>query len=427
MYPISRLNTVLKQAWQRKYYQQHWLMSLNEALALLTSQQYHTIPIIRKNDISKNWDTLIEYGDFTDAVSSSGTTGRPVDLPVHRLQEQIWVDCVSRVFGELGAVPGDRLLQLLSNNDMFTLGPLVWQAAKKTGVGTFRCSPQRTKRILEVIKYHQPKFVAGNPNIMLNIAEELGDDFPPPESLPDYAYFGAGVAFDGNNEATPVAKKVMQLWGLKDALNEYGCSELGSVGHECRQHNGFHINDDAVFVELIDPATGLPVKDGEPGEIVVTSLTVPRGFIAIRYGTGDISAWIDYEPCECGRRTPRIGGIIGRVDHQLKVLGQTVFPDLIFNVVDTMDNINASLIVKYSDNNDAEQIELWVSPTEDPEKTIESIQKSLEQRLAVYPKIRQIEAATIKKLQKDKMAESNGVKLPRLIEISNIDIYIGLD
>jgi len=54
MYPISRLNTVLKQAWQRKYYQQHWLMSLNEALALLASQQYHTIPIIRKNDISKN-------------------------------------------------------------------------------------------------------------------------------------------------------------------------------------------------------------------------------------------------------------------------------------------------------------------------------------------------------------------------------------
>ncbi|HHI94420.1 MAG TPA: phenylacetate--CoA ligase family protein [Gammaproteobacteria bacterium] len=427
MYPTSRLNTVLTQAWEREYYQQHWLMNLNEALSLLNSQQYHAIPIIRKRDISNNWDTLIEYGDFTDAVSSSGTTGRPVDLPVHRLQEQIWVDCVSRVFNELGAVPGDRLLQLLSNNDMFTLGPLVWQAAKKTGVGTFRCSPQRTKRILEVIQYHQPKFVAGNPNIMLNIAEELGDDFPAPEQLPDYAYFGAGVAFDGNNEPTPVAKKVMQLWGLKDALNEYGCSELGSVGHECRCHNGFHINDDAVFVELIDPSSGLPVKEGEPGEIVVTSLTLPRGFIAIRYGTGDISAWMDYEPCECGRRTPRIGGIIGRVDHQLKVLGQTVFPDLIFNVVDTMDNIEVSLIVKYADDNDAEQVELWVAPTENPEKTIESIQKSLEQRLAVSPKIRHIDAATIKKLQKEKMAEGNGVKLPRLIGINNINAYIGLD
>jgi len=218
----------------------------------------------------------------------------------------------------------------------------------------------------------------------------------------------------------------MQLWGLKDALNEYGCSELGSVGHECRCHNGFHVNDDAVFVELIDPSTGLPVKKGEPGEVVVTSLTLPRGFIAVRYGTGDISAWIDYEPCECGRRTPRIGGIIGRVDHQLKVLGQTVFPDLILNIVDTMDNIDASLIVTYSDDNDAEQVELWVSPTEHPEKAIKSIQKSLEQRLAVYPKIRQIEVAIIKDLQKKKMAESNGVKLPRLIKVNNIDTYIGL-
>ncbi|NOX91904.1 MAG: phenylacetate--CoA ligase [Gammaproteobacteria bacterium] len=426
MYPTSRLNTVLEQAWKRKYYQQHWVMNLNEALSLLDARQYHALPVIRKRDISDNWDTLIEYGDFTDAVSSSGTTGRPVDLPVHRLQEQIWVDCVSRVFSELGAVPGDKLLQLLSNNDMFTLGPLVWQAAKKTGIGTFRCSPQRTKRILEVIKYHQPKFVAGNPNIMLNIANELGDDFPAPELLPDYAYFGAGVSFDGHNEPTPVTKKVMRLWGLKDALNEYGCSEVGSIGHECRYHNGFHINDDAVFVELIDPATGLPSKTGEPGEIVVTSLTVPRGFIAVRYGTGDISAWMDYEPCECGRRTPRIGAIIGRIDHQLKVLGQTVFPDLIFNIVDTMDTVETSLIVKYSDDNGAEQIELWVSPTGDPEKTIESIRKSLEQRLAVYPKIRQIAAATIKKLQQEKMAESNGVKLPRLIEITNVDFWIGL-
>lgn len=418
MLPVARIARVVEQASLRPFYPRHWGVERGQIMQWLRDGEYHRVPVIRKQDLSNHWDELMEYGDFTDVVSSSGTTGRPVELPVHRLQEMVWVDCVARVLTELGAKPGDRMLHLLSNNDMFTLGPLVLQAAKKVGLGPFRCSPQRTRRILDVVHYHQPAFVVGNPVVMLELAQTMGADFPAPECLPDYAYFGACGAFDADNRPTPVAQKVMELWGLKDALNEYGCSELGSVGHECLQHRGFHINDDAVHVELIDPETGLPAAPGQPGEVVVTSLTLPRGFIAVRYGTGDIASWLDDSPCDCGRRSPRLGAIIGRVDHQLKIQGQTVYPDLIFDVLGRVDGITNELVVRCPDDQGGQRVEVWLSAESGGGADIvRRVGEMLLQRLAVAPSLRLVPSDLVQKLKQDKMASGNGVKVPRFIDL----------
>jgi phenylacetate-CoA ligase len=416
-YPAIKILNTVNEAWSRSFYRDHWGCSINDALFLIKTGRFNELPVIRKTDISKNWSELIEYGDFTDVVSSSGTTGRPVDLPVHRLQEAVWIESVSKVLIELGAKPGDKLLQMLSNNDMFTLGPLVWQAAKKLGVGPFRCSPQRIKRIVDVIHYHRPKFVVGNPVVMMNLSETMGNEFPDTSDLPDYAYFGACSSFDSSNKLTPVAQKVKELWGLKDVLNEYGCSEIGSIGHECLSHSGFHINDEVVYVELIDPNTGLPAEAGSTGEVVVTTLSVPRGFIAVRYATGDVASWIDYEPCSCGRRTPRLGAIIGRVDHQLKILGQTVFPDLIFDAINSVKGLEDALIVRFSDKK-SEQVELLVAGNaHDSEALKLEIKCEIEKSIAVSPFIRNVPADLIQKLKDDKMSMGNGVKVPRLIDL----------
>ncbi len=422
--PNKRLKAVLQTASQRPYYTQHWGMSLSDVMALIDQDQFDQLPILRKKDISQHWDDLIEYGDFVDVVSSSGTTGRPVELPVHRQQEQLWVDCVSRGLTELGARPGTKLLQLLSNNDMFSLGPLIWLAAKKIGVGPFRCTAQRVRRVADVINYHQPEFVVGNPMVMLNIAEELGSNFPTPDKLPSYGYFAACSTFNQDNKLTPTAQKAKDVWGLSDVLAEYGCSELGSIGNECLAHRGFHIHEDVVFVELIDPQTGQPSAPGESGEVVVTALSQPRGFAAVRYGTGDIAAWISRSPCECGRLSPRLGTIIGRVDQQLKVLGQTVYPDLIFNIVDQLNDIADSVLVKYRDNLSADQIELWLSVHGNFEHTERKCKALLYQHLAVAPLVRNVSSEIIHRVKENRMACTNGVKVPRYVDLKDVSVYL---
>ena len=47
-----------------------------------------------------------------------------------------------------------------------------------------------------------------------------------------------------------------------------------------------------LYIEIIDPETGLPQPEGKWGEIVVTSI-FPAKYPLVRYRTGDISRYID--------------------------------------------------------------------------------------------------------------------------------------
>ena len=66
--------------------------------------------------------------------------------------------------------------------------------------------------------------------------------------------------------------------------------------------SGLHISEDHFLVEVIDPETLEPVKPGDQGELVFTSLT-KEALPVIRYRTRDISRLMP-EPCACGRTTP---------------------------------------------------------------------------------------------------------------------------
>ena len=109
--------------------------------------------MIRKADLREHWDGIMVFDEARDLVSSSGTTGRPVDIPVKQEEDQSRVMRVGRLLKELGVGPGSRVLQLLSLNDLFTLGPLAWQATKSLGACGIRCSAQRLGRMRQVLRY----------------------------------------------------------------------------------------------------------------------------------------------------------------------------------------------------------------------------------------------------------------------------------
>jgi phenylacetate-CoA ligase len=81
------------------------------------------------------------------------------------------------------------------------------------------------------------------------------------------------------------------------------------LGYECGELTGKHVAEDAI-VEIVDPATGRSVPAGQPGEVVAT--VNRRTYPLLRFGTGDLSA-LDDTPCPCGRTSPRLGRIMGRV------------------------------------------------------------------------------------------------------------------
>jgi len=103
----------------------------------------------------------------------------------------------------------------------------------------------------------------------------------------------------------------------------YGTADVGSLGYECQEGNGMHVPDE-ILLELIDPATGEPVPAGGIGEVVVTLPN--RAYPLVRFATGDLSV-LSEEPCPCGRTSPRLLRLVGRVDQVTKVKGMFVHPE----------------------------------------------------------------------------------------------------
>ncbi len=103
-----------------------------------------------------------------------------------------------------------------------------------------------------------------------------------------------------------------------DVLRTYGFTEAKLAWTECPFHEdagsaGYHVHPDLALIEIVDPKTGEPRGEGEPGEIVFTPLNA-RGSVVLRYRTGDcIDGGLVHEPCPfCGREVPRLVGDISR-------------------------------------------------------------------------------------------------------------------
>lgn len=100
----------------------------------------------------------------------------------------------------------------------------------------------------------------------------------------------------------------------------YGTGELGAIGIECAEHDGFHINEESYLVEVID-GQGVPVPAGAPGRIVV-SFFYNEIMPLLRYDTGDEGV-LFAAPCRCGLRTKRIR-IAGRNNQMTMLQGRPI-------------------------------------------------------------------------------------------------------
>jgi phenylacetate-CoA ligase len=104
----------------------------------------------------------------------------------------------------------------------------------------------------------------------------------------------------------------------------YGSTEIGFVGVECSAHDGLHVFPEQILVEVLDPESYLPTRDGEMGEIVLTTLW-KEVLPLVRYRTGDLAATIESR-CSCGQQAPRISRIKGRVRDTIFIGSTKIHP-----------------------------------------------------------------------------------------------------
>jgi phenylacetate-CoA ligase len=100
---------------------------------------------------------------------------------------------------------------------------------------------------------------------------------------------------------------------------------VGTVGFECSNRNGLHIWEDNYIVEIIDPDSGEVVEDGEEGEVVYTSLN-REAMPLLRYRSGEVSAVVSRDGCDCGLEHMTIKRIRGRTDDMVIYKGVKFYP-----------------------------------------------------------------------------------------------------
>ncbi len=212
-----------------------------------------------------------------------------------------------------------------------------------TGVGN-------TETQVQIVKALGVTGYIGTPSFLMAIlrkAEEVG--LRPKEDLKlEVAFLAAEMLPES------MRKRFFEEYGII-GRQAYGTADVGCLSYECPATNGMHIHYD-VIVEIVDPDSGKAVPEGEPGEVVVTCNN--KIYPLVRFGTGDVSA-ITTEECSCGRKSPRLTRIMGRVDQVTKVKGMFVHPSQVQKVVETHPEIaKARLVVERPGDQDIMKLEV---------------------------------------------------------------------
>lgn len=283
------------------------------------------LPFMKKTDLRDNYPDKLVCVPKDDVVRyhvSSGTTGKPTVVSYTKNDIEMWAETVARSLMACGLGKRD-VLQVCYGYGLFTGGLGLHYGGEKLGATVIPASTGNSERQIELIQDLNTTAVACTPSYfihLIDVAKKMGVDLNKDTKLRT-AVLGAEPWTD------EMRKYIYEASGVT-AHNIFGTSELsGPMFTDCEALNGTHIPGDIAYTEIIDPKTGEALPAGEKGELTVTILK-KEAFPMIRYRIGDISSILEGE-CTCGRTSPRIDRITGRVDDMLIIRGINVFPSAV--------------------------------------------------------------------------------------------------
>ena len=305
---------------------------------IVTLKDLAKLPFVTKQDMRDTYPFgLFAVGkdELVRIHASSGTTGKPTVVGYTKKDLETWTECVSRIACAGGATSKD-VSQICFGYGMFTGALGLHYGLENIGSAIVPSSTGNSEKQLMFMKDFQTSLLVATPSYCLRLAEvaaEIGMDVKKDLNV-KICLLGSEMLTDA------MRAEVHKVWG-DDVLvtSNYGMSELmgPGVSGECEYLDGMHINEDYFIPEIIDPATGEVLPEGEKGELVITCI-YKEALPLIRYRTKDITR-LNYSPCKCGRTTCRMENLSGRSDDMLKIRGVNVFPTQIEEVVLSVEEL----------------------------------------------------------------------------------------
>jgi len=256
--------------------------------------------------------------------ASSGTTGKATVVGYNRRDIETWADVMARSMRAAGCQSG-MLVQNSYGYGLFTGGIGFHYGAERLGLTVVPVSGGMTERQVRLILDFKPDIIFVTPSYLLAILDEFhAQGVDPRQSSLKIAMCGA------EPWTNAMRAEIEDAFDLH-AIDNYGLSEIIGPGVSCEcieSKDGPHIWEDHFYPEVIDPATGKVVPDGEVGELVFTTLT-KEAMPIVRYSTRDLSSLLP----GTARSMRRMEKVAGRSDDMLIVRGVNVFPSQIEEII----------------------------------------------------------------------------------------------
>lgn len=286
------------------------------------------LPITSSKELrDKPLDFLMQgIKEIFHVISSSGTTGYPkisfltkyLDLSLNDISDEV-----------VGINEDDIIVMLIHRSEGGNFSaPLRW---RKKGLKVIQVEPALAETnpmfVLTFLRKSGATIIKGSVNAIYKLTKKAVL-----EEIDLSKLVIKKIILSGSSLTINMRRHFSDNW-KKNIFTTYGCNEVGNIATECKAHDGLHINTNSVLVEIVDTKNNLPVREGEKGKVLITTLANNQNIVLLRYDIGDLG-FVKYEKCRCGIAGPKIW-LLGRIGEVL-LIGQglvEVYPHDIFNII----------------------------------------------------------------------------------------------
>lgn len=381
------------------FYRQQFRHHAVDVTTINSLEDLQRLPTTTKEDLQQyNWDFLCVSRDLIrEYTATSGTLGSPVTiaLTARDLQRLAYNEYLS--FGCIGAKAGDVFQLMLTLDRQFMAGIAYYNGLHRLGASSIRTGPGLPAMQWDTIQRLGTTGLVAVPSFLRKLIGQAGEAGVVPEQSTVKKVLAIGESLrDEHLAPNALLRQIQSRWPL-EIYSTYAATEMQTAFTECSAFAGGHHHPELVILELLDDS-GQQVPQGSPGEVTITTLGI-EAMPLLRYRTGDICRAY-YEPCSCGRTTLRLGPVLGRKRQMIKFKGTTLYPPAIFEVLNSMPEIEEYVIeVSTGAEDGQDQLRLYLCSPLSPEACDALIKPVFRHKWRVVPYIDYCDATAIRQMQ----------------------------
>ncbi len=367
-----------------------------------TIEDLQKIPPTRKDDLQMHQGDFlcVPFRKIVDQITTSGTQGDPVtfSLTDADLDRLAYNEAIS--FACSGCDEED-LFQLMTTMDRrFMAGLAYFLGVRRLGAGIVRVGSGVPALQWDTIQRMSPTVLITVPSFLLKMVEYARDHGIDHRNSSVRKAICIGEPLrEADLSFNALGQRIKEEWDI-ELYSTYASTEMATAFNDCPYGKGGHHHPELIITEFLDD-DGTPVPEGEAGELTVTTLGV-EGMPLMRYRTGDICHRYQ-EPCECGRRTLRIGPVIGRKQQMIKYKGTTFYPPALYDILNGFEEVRNYMVEVYTDRTGTDALTVHVGVEAGGKSLEKSIRDHFRARLRVAPRV---EFHSVEALEKSRFPET---------------------